>query len=200
MSVLLLRRANLHRRVRLAPTKNGPQHAGARRGQGADRSYHRTRSSRTIGNQRRSGIRICESVCFWEKPFSSSSSCGATTGLSGPDAEHRVDTIINNSRTAIARARAALVTLAFFVATALLLEQRRPGREPKPEAGIVTGCHHPTGGSMRTASTGRAHGSGRQRRPCRDEPGRLVFAASGRWPGVIWRRTWLARCSRTMNG
>jgi hypothetical protein len=45
----------------------------------------------------------------------------ATTGLSGPDAERRVDTAINNSRTAIARARAALVILAFFVATALLL-------------------------------------------------------------------------------
>jgi hypothetical protein len=45
----------------------------------------------------------------------------ATTALSGPDAEHRVDTIINESRTAIARARAGLIILAFCAATALLL-------------------------------------------------------------------------------
>jgi len=45
----------------------------------------------------------------------------ATTGLSGPEAERRVDTIINESRTAIKRTRAGTVILAFSVATALLL-------------------------------------------------------------------------------
>jgi hypothetical protein len=45
----------------------------------------------------------------------------ATTGLAGPDAEHRVDTVITDSKTAIARARASTIILAFSVATAVLL-------------------------------------------------------------------------------
>ncbi|WP_316173488.1 MULTISPECIES: hypothetical protein [unclassified Bradyrhizobium] len=45
----------------------------------------------------------------------------ATTGLAGPDAERRVDSIIAESKTAIGRARAGTVILAFSVATALLL-------------------------------------------------------------------------------
>jgi hypothetical protein len=45
----------------------------------------------------------------------------ATTGLTGPDAERRVDTAIANSQTAIARARRSSVILAFSVAAALLL-------------------------------------------------------------------------------
>jgi hypothetical protein len=45
----------------------------------------------------------------------------ATTGISGPDAEHRVDTVIAESHTAIARARAGAVILSFCVAAALLL-------------------------------------------------------------------------------
>jgi hypothetical protein len=45
----------------------------------------------------------------------------ATTGLTGPDAERRVDTIIADSRTAISRTRASAIILAFSVATALLL-------------------------------------------------------------------------------
>jgi hypothetical protein len=45
----------------------------------------------------------------------------ATTGLAGPDAERRVDTVIGDSRTAISSARAATVILAFSIATALLL-------------------------------------------------------------------------------
>jgi hypothetical protein len=44
-----------------------------------------------------------------------------TTGLAGPDAEHRVDAVIADSRTAITRARASTIILAFSVATALLL-------------------------------------------------------------------------------
>jgi hypothetical protein len=45
----------------------------------------------------------------------------ATTGLTGPDAERRVDTAIANSQTAIARSRRSSVILAFSVAAALLL-------------------------------------------------------------------------------
>jgi hypothetical protein len=45
----------------------------------------------------------------------------ATTGLTGPDAERRVDTAILNSQTAIARTRRSSVILAFSVAAALLL-------------------------------------------------------------------------------
>jgi hypothetical protein len=45
----------------------------------------------------------------------------ATTGLTGPDAERRVDTAIANSQTAIARTRRSSVILAFSVAAALLL-------------------------------------------------------------------------------
>jgi hypothetical protein len=45
----------------------------------------------------------------------------ATTGLAGADAERRVDTAIADSRTAISRARASTIILAFSVATALLL-------------------------------------------------------------------------------
>jgi hypothetical protein len=46
---------------------------------------------------------------------------GAVDGLSGPDAERRVDTAISNSQTAIARSRRSSVILAFSVAAALLL-------------------------------------------------------------------------------
>jgi hypothetical protein len=45
----------------------------------------------------------------------------ATTGLAGPDAERRVDTIIAEARRAISRTRASTIILAFSVATALLL-------------------------------------------------------------------------------
>jgi hypothetical protein len=45
----------------------------------------------------------------------------STTGLTGADAEHRVDLIIAESKRAIAHARAAGIVLAFSVATALLL-------------------------------------------------------------------------------
>jgi hypothetical protein len=45
----------------------------------------------------------------------------ATTGLSGPDAEKRVDTVIASAQTAIARSRRSSVILAFSVASALLL-------------------------------------------------------------------------------
>jgi hypothetical protein len=44
-----------------------------------------------------------------------------TTGLAGPDAERRVDTVIADARTAISRTRASTIFLAFSVATALLL-------------------------------------------------------------------------------
>jgi len=44
----------------------------------------------------------------------------ATTGLAGPDAEHRVDTVIADSKTAISHARASTIILAFSVAAALL--------------------------------------------------------------------------------
>jgi hypothetical protein len=44
-----------------------------------------------------------------------------TTGLAGPDAERRVDTVIADARTAISRTRASTIILAFSVATALLL-------------------------------------------------------------------------------
>jgi hypothetical protein len=45
----------------------------------------------------------------------------ATTGLAGTEAEHRVDTVIADSRTAIAHARASTIILAFSLAAALLL-------------------------------------------------------------------------------
>jgi hypothetical protein len=45
----------------------------------------------------------------------------ATTGLTGPDAERRVDNVISDSKTAISRTRASLIVLAFSIATALLL-------------------------------------------------------------------------------
>jgi hypothetical protein len=45
----------------------------------------------------------------------------ATTGLSGADAEHRVDNVISESKTAISRTRASTIILAFSVAAALLL-------------------------------------------------------------------------------
>lgn len=44
----------------------------------------------------------------------------ALTGLSGPDAEKRVDTTIANSKSAISRARAASIIIAFSAAAALL--------------------------------------------------------------------------------
>ena len=44
-----------------------------------------------------------------------------TTGLAGPEAERRVDTVIADARTAISRTRASTIILAFSVATALLL-------------------------------------------------------------------------------
>jgi hypothetical protein len=43
------------------------------------------------------------------------------TGLTGADAERRVDNVISDSRRAIGRARASTVILAFSIATALLL-------------------------------------------------------------------------------
>ena len=46
---------------------------------------------------------------------------GALTGLSGPDAERRVDNVILSAKTAIARSRRSTVILAFSVATAILL-------------------------------------------------------------------------------
>lgn len=45
----------------------------------------------------------------------------ATTGLAGPDADRRVDSVIADSRSAISRARASTIILAFSIATALLL-------------------------------------------------------------------------------
>ena len=45
----------------------------------------------------------------------------ATTGLTGADAERRVDKVIGDSRSAISHARATSIILAFSVATALLL-------------------------------------------------------------------------------
>ncbi|MGY3454188.1 hypothetical protein [Bradyrhizobium sp. USDA 4353] len=44
-----------------------------------------------------------------------------TTGLTGPDAERRVDGTIANAKTALSRTRASTTILAFSVATALLL-------------------------------------------------------------------------------
>jgi hypothetical protein len=46
---------------------------------------------------------------------------GALTGLSAPDAERRVDNVIGNAKTAIARSRRSTIILAFSVATAILL-------------------------------------------------------------------------------
>jgi hypothetical protein len=45
----------------------------------------------------------------------------ATTGLAAPEAERRVDNVIANSKTAIARTRRSTIILAFSLATALLL-------------------------------------------------------------------------------
>ena len=46
---------------------------------------------------------------------------GGATGLTGPDAERRVDNAIASAKTAIARSRRSTVILAFSVATAILL-------------------------------------------------------------------------------
>ena len=46
---------------------------------------------------------------------------GAVTGLSGPDAERRVDNVIVSAKTVIARSRRSTIILAFSVATAILL-------------------------------------------------------------------------------
>jgi len=46
---------------------------------------------------------------------------GALTGLSGLDAERRVDSVILSAKTAIARSRRSTIILAFSVATAILL-------------------------------------------------------------------------------
>ena len=46
---------------------------------------------------------------------------GALTGLSASDAEKRVDSVIANAKTAIARSRRSTIILAFSVATAILL-------------------------------------------------------------------------------
>lgn len=45
----------------------------------------------------------------------------ANTGLAGPEAERRVDTVIASSQTAIAKSRRSSVVLAFSIAAALLL-------------------------------------------------------------------------------
>jgi hypothetical protein len=45
----------------------------------------------------------------------------AATGLTGPDAERRVDSVISDSKVAISRTRASTIILAFSVATALLI-------------------------------------------------------------------------------
>ena len=45
----------------------------------------------------------------------------ATTGLAAPEAERRVDNVIANSKTAIARTRRSTIIFAFSLATALLL-------------------------------------------------------------------------------
>ena len=45
----------------------------------------------------------------------------AATGLAAPEAERRVDNVIANSKTAIARTRRSTIILAFSLATALLL-------------------------------------------------------------------------------
>jgi hypothetical protein len=45
----------------------------------------------------------------------------AVTGLTGPDAERRVDTAIANAKKAIARTRTSTIILAFSAATSLLL-------------------------------------------------------------------------------
>ena len=46
---------------------------------------------------------------------------GSATGLSGPDAERRVDSGIANAKTALDRSRRSTIILAFSLATALLL-------------------------------------------------------------------------------
>jgi hypothetical protein len=46
---------------------------------------------------------------------------GATTGLTAPDSERRVDNVIANAKTAIARSRRSTIILAFSLAAALLL-------------------------------------------------------------------------------
>jgi hypothetical protein len=45
----------------------------------------------------------------------------AATGLAPPEAERRVDNVIANSKTAIARSRRSTIIFAFSLATALLL-------------------------------------------------------------------------------
>jgi hypothetical protein len=63
----------------------------------------------------------------------------AVTGLSGADAERRVDSIISESRQALSHARAAGIILAFSVATALLLGAVAAW------AGAEAGGHHRDG-------------------------------------------------------
>jgi hypothetical protein len=46
---------------------------------------------------------------------------GSATGLAPADAERRVDNVIANSKTAIARSRRSTIILAFSIATAVLL-------------------------------------------------------------------------------
>ncbi|NOJ47267.1 hypothetical protein [Bradyrhizobium archetypum] len=46
---------------------------------------------------------------------------GALTGLSAPDAERRVDSVVASAKTAIAKSRRSSIILAFSVATAILL-------------------------------------------------------------------------------
>ena len=46
---------------------------------------------------------------------------GGIAGLTGPDAERRVDTVIANAKTAIARSRRSAIIAAFSIATSILL-------------------------------------------------------------------------------
>jgi hypothetical protein len=86
----------------------------------------------------------------------------ATTGLAGSDVEHRVDTVIANSKTAITHARASTIILAFSLAAALCSASSRPGQEPKLAAAIATARRCPIGCSTRTDSAAvTALGSGR---------------------------------------
>ena len=64
------------------------------------------------------------------------------TGLTGTDADRRVDSIVSESKRAISHARAAGIVLAFFVATALLLGAVAAW------AGAEAGGHHRDGMPM----------------------------------------------------
>jgi hypothetical protein len=66
----------------------------------------------------------------------------AMTGLTAPDAERRVDTVIAESKTAISRSRRSTVILAFFVASALLIGAVTAW------AGAVTGGSHRDGAPL----------------------------------------------------